>query len=111
MYLTKVFGNVIFCLDRDGRNRQLQFDPSEYMFKLALNAKRFDQVLSMIKSGQLCGQSIIAYLQQKGYPEIALHFVQVSFSCNFFGAFSTTFWHTMIIYNLTDPSLVNAESL
>ncbi len=111
VYLTKVFGNVIFCLDRDGRNRQLQFDPSEYMFKLALNAKRFDQVLSMIKSGQLCGQSIIAYLQQKGYPEIALHFVQVSFSCNFFGAFSTTFWHTMIIYNLTDPSLVNAESL
>ena len=22
VYLTKVFGNVIFCLDRDGRNRQ-----------------------------------------------------------------------------------------
>ena len=62
VYLTKVFGNVIYCLDRDGRNRQIQFDSSEYMFKLALNAKRFDHVLSMIKSGQLCGQSIIAYL-------------------------------------------------
>jgi coatomer protein complex subunit alpha (xenin) len=24
----------------------------------------------------LCGQSIIAYLQKKGYPEIALHFVR-----------------------------------
>lgn len=78
LYLTRVFGNVIYCLDRDGRNRQIQFDPSEYMFKLALNAKRFDRVLTMIKSGQLCGQSIIAYLQKKGYPEIALHFVQVS---------------------------------
>jgi len=86
IYLTKVFGNIVYCLDRDGRSRQIQFDPSEYMFKLALNAKRFDQVLTMIKSGQLCGQSIIAYLQQKGYPEIALHFVQVSTQpfCAFF---------------------------
>jgi hypothetical protein len=32
----------------------------------------------MIKSGSLCGQSIIAYLQQKGFPEVALHFVKVS---------------------------------
>jgi coatomer protein complex subunit alpha (xenin) len=24
VYITKVFGNVIFCLDRDGKNRQIQ---------------------------------------------------------------------------------------
>lgn len=103
IYLTKVFGNIIYCLDRDGRNRQIQFDSSEYMFKLALNAKRFDHVLSMIKSGQLCGQSIIAYLQQKGYPEIALHFVQVSdFSTSFFYLLQK---NTMIIHNLTDSFL------
>jgi len=30
----------------------------------------------MIQSLQLCGQSIIAYLQQKGFPEVALHFVK-----------------------------------
>lgn len=24
VYITKVFGNVIFCLDRDGKNRQFQ---------------------------------------------------------------------------------------
>ena len=109
VYLTKVFGNVVYCLDRDGRSRQIQFDPSEYMFKLALNAKRFDQVLTMIKSGQLCGQSIIAYLQQKGYPEIALHFVQVRTSCLFFSK-PPRGTIAMIIHNLTDPSLVNAES-
>ena len=67
------------------------------MFKLALNAKRFDHVLSMIKSGQLCGQSIIAYLQKKGYPEIALHFVQVSLFPNFF---SSAVRDTMIITTL-----------
>ena len=30
----------------------------------------------MVKHSKLIGQSIIAYLQQKGYPEIALHFVK-----------------------------------
>ena len=78
VYLTKVFGNVLYCLDRDGRNRQIQIDTSEYMFKLALIQRKYDQVLTMIKSGSLCGQSIIAYLQQKGFPEVALHFVKVS---------------------------------
>lgn len=24
VYITKVFGNVIFCLDREGKNRQIQ---------------------------------------------------------------------------------------
>jgi hypothetical protein len=47
------------------------------MFKLALIQRKYDQVLTMIKSGSLCGQSIIAYLQQKGFPEVALHFVKV----------------------------------
>ena len=29
-----------------------------------------------MQSKKLVGQSIISYLQQKGYPEVALHFVQ-----------------------------------
>ena len=24
VYITKVFGNTIYCLDRDGKNRQIQ---------------------------------------------------------------------------------------
>ncbi len=24
VYITKVFGNIIYCLDRDGKNRQIQ---------------------------------------------------------------------------------------
>jgi coatomer protein complex subunit alpha (xenin) len=43
VYLTKVFGNVLYCLDRDGRNRQIQIDTSEYMFKLALIQRKYDQ--------------------------------------------------------------------
>lgn len=30
----------------------------------------------MVKSSTLVGQSIISYLEKKGYPEIALHFVK-----------------------------------
>lgn len=34
------------------------------------------QVLQMVRGAKLVGQSIIAYLQKKGYPEVALHFVK-----------------------------------
>ena len=30
----------------------------------------------MVKTAKLVGQSIISYLQKKGYPEVALHFVK-----------------------------------
>lgn len=30
----------------------------------------------MVQKSRLVGQSIISYLQQKGYPEVALHFVK-----------------------------------
>lgn len=76
VYITRVVGNVVYALDREGKNKQIQVDVTEYMFKLALMEKRYDQVIAMIKSSQLCGQSIISYLQLKGFPEVALHFVQ-----------------------------------
>ncbi|KAM2703132.1 hypothetical protein EV2_004759 [Malus domestica] len=38
--------------------------------------KRYDQVMNMIKSCELCGQAMIAYLQQKGFTEVGLHFVK-----------------------------------
>lgn len=44
VYITKVSGNSIYCLDRDGKNRVIQIDATEYTFKLALIQKKFDQV-------------------------------------------------------------------
>eukprot|EP01025_Chloroclados_australasicus_P052828 TRINITY_DN6173_c0_g1_i3.p1 TRINITY_DN6173_c0_g1~~TRINITY_DN6173_c0_g1_i3.p1 ORF type:complete len:868 (+),score=125.06 TRINITY_DN6173_c0_g1_i3:140-2605(+) len=76
VYITRVFGNAVFCLDREGKNKTMQIDTTEYMFKLALLQRKYDQVLHMIKHSNLCGQAVIAYLQQKGYPEVALHFVK-----------------------------------
>lgn len=76
IYITKVSGNTIFCLDRDGKNKAIVIDATEYIFKLSLLRKKYDHVMNMIRSSQLCGQAMIAYLQQKGFPEVALHFVK-----------------------------------
>ena len=52
---------------------RLQVDTTEFTFKLALLQRKFDTVLAMIRGAGLCGQSIIAYLQAKGFPEVSLH--------------------------------------
>ena len=44
--------------------------------QMALVNRKYDEVLNMVRNTKLVGQSIIAYLQQKGYPEVALHFVK-----------------------------------
>lgn len=54
----------------------LTIDPTEFKFKLALINRKYDEVLHMVRNAKLVGQSIIAYLQKKGYPEVALHFVK-----------------------------------
>lgn len=45
--------------------------------------------MHMVRHSRLCGQSIISYLQEKGFPEVALHFVndnkaRVSFTSMWF---------------------------
>jgi len=65
IYLTRVLGSCVFCLDRDGKNQVIAIDATECIFKLALLRKRYDHVMSMIRSSQLCGQAMISYLQQK----------------------------------------------
>lgn len=76
VYLTRVKGKNVYCLDRDGKSRVMTIDPTEYRFKLALVRKNYDEVLQIIRNSNLVGQSIIAYLQKKGYAEVAMHFVK-----------------------------------
>ncbi|KZT60918.1 Coatomer, alpha subunit [Calocera cornea HHB12733] len=76
IYLTRIKGKTIHCLDRSARPRTIMIDPTEYRFKLALLRNNYDEVLHIIRTSNLVGQSIISYLQKKGFPEIALHFVQ-----------------------------------
>lgn len=76
VYLVRVKGRNVYCLDRSAKPKVLEIDPTEYRFKLALVKRNYDEMLQIIKNSSLVGQSIIAYLQKKGYSEIALQFVQ-----------------------------------
>lgn len=76
VYLVRVKGRSVYCLDRASKPKLLTIDPTEYRFKLALVKRHYDEMLNIIKNSSLVGQSIISYLQKKGYPEIALQFVQ-----------------------------------
>ncbi|KAK7208317.1 coatomer WD associated region-domain-containing protein [Myxozyma melibiosi] len=76
LYLTNIKGPIVYCLDRSGKVIKLAIDPTEFRFKKALINKNYEEMLRIIKTSNLVGQSIISYLQKKGYPEIALQFVQ-----------------------------------
>lgn len=76
IYITKVRGNQVYYLDRECSPHVLRIDPTEFKFKLALINHKYEEVLHIVRNSRLVGQSIIAYLQQKGYPEVALHFVK-----------------------------------
>ncbi|KAF4626050.1 hypothetical protein G7Y89_g12110 [Cudoniella acicularis] len=76
VYLVRVKARSVYCLDRNAKPKLLNIDPTEYRFKLALVKRNYEEMLQIIKNSSLVGQSIISYLQKKGYPEIALQFVQ-----------------------------------
>lgn len=83
LYLTNIKGPIVYCLDRNGKVVKLAIDPTEFRFKKALINKNYEEMLRIIKTSNLVGQSIISYLQQKGYPE-----VRNSRLCTFFNSFS-----------------------
>lgn len=76
LYITKVIQNKGYCLARNGEVEVVTIDPTEYRFKRALVNRNFKEVVRMINNSNLVGQNIIAYLQKKGYPEVALGFVR-----------------------------------
>ena len=75
LYITHVSGGVIHGLDREARVRKMTVDVTECAFKLSLYKKEFERVIRIIKQSKLSGHAIIAYLQKKGFPQVALHFV------------------------------------
>jgi hypothetical protein len=44
IYITRVKGNQVFCLDRECKPRILSIDPTEFKFKLALINRKYDEV-------------------------------------------------------------------
>ncbi|KAJ1515107.1 hypothetical protein HMI54_012895 [Coelomomyces lativittatus] len=76
VYLVQVNKDDVIALTRDTSLVRIPVSTTEYRFKHALVNREYDKVLSIIHHENLMGQSIIAYLQKKGYSDVALHFVQ-----------------------------------
>jgi len=76
LYLAAVRKDTFYCVDRDSKIRMVGVDLTESTFKLALMQRQFDKVMSLVKGSNLIGQAIISYLQEKGFPELALHFAR-----------------------------------
>ena len=76
LYAMRAMKDQLFCLDREARARVISIDTTEARFKLALANKKYGQVMHMVRNSRLCGRAIVAYLQSKGFPEVALHFVK-----------------------------------
>jgi len=51
-----------------------EINNTDYMFKIALMKKNLQEVKDILGQGNLCGRSIISYLKEKEYSEIALFF-------------------------------------
>ncbi len=47
VYLTRIKGSQVFCLDRDCKPRILNIDPTEFRFKLALVNRRVRFVVKL----------------------------------------------------------------
>lgn len=69
IYVTRVRGNSVYCLDRECRPRVLTIDPTEYRFKLALVNRKYDEV------GLSCGP---LYVSNMGVAEFCCVLVFIS---------------------------------
>jgi len=49
-------------------------DNTDYLFKMALHKGNLQEVKDILSKGTLCGRSIVSYLKEQGYSEIALFF-------------------------------------
>jgi coatomer protein complex subunit alpha (xenin) len=76
LYIVRIEGEVLYVLDRDQQLKTLKIDTTEFRFKVALAQGKFKEVMHMIQTAGMCGEAIVGYLEDKGFPEVALHFAE-----------------------------------
>lgn len=76
LYLTNITDKQLTGVNRSGEVQTFPINDIEYRFKLALMSKRYNEVKNVLETGGLTGLAVVKYLQEKGFPEVALYFVQ-----------------------------------
>ncbi|CDJ39209.1 coatomer alpha subunit, putative [Eimeria tenella] len=75
IYIVTVAQQQLLYMDR---RAQLHCKPvacNDYLFKVALSRRDYMKVALLVRYGGLCGNSLIGYLKEKGYSEVALEFL------------------------------------
>jgi coatomer protein complex subunit alpha (xenin) len=75
-YVAFFMKNQVYAFNRQGELVQQEVNNTDYMFKLALQQKKMEEVKEILGAGNLCGHSIVGYLKEQGHAEIALFFEQ-----------------------------------
>ena len=75
-YLVRAANGFLTTVDREWSVTKTKLFNYEYLFKLALLQGKSADVLTHLKGGRLLGSVTIGYLKKKGFPEVALHFVE-----------------------------------
>eukprot|EP00092_Neocalanus_flemingeri_P036104 GFUD01039308.1.p1 GENE.GFUD01039308.1~~GFUD01039308.1.p1 ORF type:complete len:712 (+),score=283.13 GFUD01039308.1:109-2136(+) len=76
LYLALVRESQAVCLTRQGKLKVLNINNTEYKFKSAVIRGAEPEIMSLIASGQLVGQSQLQFLRSVGRPELALSFIR-----------------------------------
>eukprot|EP00442_Polarella_glacialis_P051178 CAMPEP_0115071268 /NCGR_PEP_ID=MMETSP0227-20121206/13576_1 /TAXON_ID=89957 /ORGANISM="Polarella glacialis, Strain CCMP 1383" /LENGTH=1223 /DNA_ID=CAMNT_0002457877 /DNA_START=52 /DNA_END=3723 /DNA_ORIENTATION=- len=76
IYIVRVHKQTLYFIDREQKVNKMRLNCSEYLFKLSLHKRNFNDVKMWMTNGRLCGNAVIGYLKSKGFPEVALHFVE-----------------------------------
>ena len=74
VYICGYVNKNCFYINRDGKVIREDVNSAEYDLKVALKNKRNSEIISILKKGQLSGNSIIHYLKQENCHDIALLF-------------------------------------
>jgi len=74
VYVSFFMRNQILAITRKGEMEVFPVDNTDYLFKIALQNNRLHEVKEILQKGTLCGRSIVSYLKEQGFSEIALHF-------------------------------------
>ena len=68
----------LFTINRDSRVDSKTYDISEVLFKANLQSGVYDKAASILAGGKLIGQSIVSYVTNSGFPDVALQFTDFS---------------------------------
>lgn len=67
-------GSMLYSDCKNGKN-SLKFNYTEIRFNIALMNKNYDEIVYILKSGQVSGLKVIENLKNSGFPDLSLKFV------------------------------------